>query len=326
MPNQAITLIQAMETYLDDCRINEQSPRTIEGKLSTLRLFIRWHIMDYGMLLMDVSKDSIDDFKRYLLEYRNPQTGHLIDKSTRRNKITVIRGFCQTMFELGYIEENPGLKVKLPRAPKRITKAILQPDEVYAIANQTRLFGIIGMRDCAILAVFFACGLRRNEVTTLRLNSLNVDAGTLFIEQGKGLKDRIVPIAEGAISLLGYYLNIVRPQLLSFESGDALFIDNNGRPYKGGQITALVNKYKRRAGVNKPGASNLYRHTTATTMLDNGADLRVIQEILGHVSITTTQVYTHVAVRKMCQDYQQFHPAAINYHSYTPANPLDDDK
>lgn len=324
MSKSSISLIRAMEIYIDDCRINEQSERTIEGKLSTLRLFIRWHIINYDASLDDVTKDSIDDFKRYLLEYRNPQTNRLLDKSTRRNKITVVRVFCKTMFELEYIDENPALKVKTPKAPKRIMKSILQPDEVYAIANQTRLHGDKGMRDCAMLAVFFACGLRRNEVTKLKLTSLNAKSKTLFVEQGKGEKDRIVPIAEGAITLLELYINNIRPKLLTFKSGDTLFIDNRGKPYNGGQITALVNKYKRRAGVSKPGASNLYRHTTATTMLDNGADLRVIQEVLGHESISTTQIYTHVAVKKMCREYQKSHPAAMSHQTYTPSDLLPD--
>jgi integrase/recombinase XerD len=319
-----ISLIQAMILYLDDCQLNEQSPRTLEGKQSTLRMFIRWHIMYHGAALSTVTKATLDEFKRYLLDYRNPQTNRLLDKSTRRNKITVLKTFCQTMYEMELLAENPADKIRIPKAPKRIMKSILQQDEVFAIANQTQLHGDKGVRDCAILGVLFACGLRRNEITKLTMNSLNAKAKTLFIEQGKGEKDRIVPIAQGAITLLQLYLTHIRPKLMTFESGNALFIDNRGKPYNGGQITALVSRYKARAGVMKPGASNLYRHTTATTMLDNGADLRVIQEILGHASISTTQIYTHVAVRKMCNEYQSSHPAAINNASYTPVKYLED--
>ncbi|WP_335737959.1 tyrosine-type recombinase/integrase [Rheinheimera muenzenbergensis] len=176
------------------------------------------------------------------------------------------------------------------------------------------------MRDCAILAVFFSCGLRRNDITTLSLKSINEQAKLIFVAQSKGRQDRIVPIAPEALELVTYYRDNIRPKLMNFSSGDYLFLNNSGLQYTGGQITELINKYKRRAGVSKPGASNLYRHTTATTLLDNGADLLTVQKVLGHASVSTTQIYTHVAVRKMSDDYQKFHPAVQNSSLYIPFN------
>lgn len=310
------SLIEAMVRYLDDCTLNEQSPRTIENKQYEMRSFLRWHIVHHGALLRQLSKDSIDDYKRYLLIYRNPQTNKGIDKATRRNKVMAVKTFCKTMFDLEYLLHNPALKVRIPKAQTKIMKSILQKDEVAAIFAQTHLHDLKGTRDRAMLAVFHACGLRRNEITKLTMSSVNCEAGVIFIEQGKGAKDRIVPIAADAIDIIQYYIETVRPTLLSFGSGNFLFIDNKGNPYKGGQVTAMITRYKRRAGVAKPGASNLYRHTTATTMLDNGADIRVIQAVLGHKNLATTQIYTHVAVRKLCNDYNKYHPAALERVSY----------
>jgi integrase/recombinase XerD len=228
--------------------------------------------------------------------------------------------FCLFLFHEDLLTTNFADKVKTPKADKSITQSILQADEVTAMADQTMLHGDFGIRDCAILAVFFACGLRRNEVTTLTLKNINFRNNLLFVKKGKGNKDRIVPIAEKALSLVMHYKNNVSPNLVSFDSGDYLFINNQGKPFKGGQISELIRKYKRRAGISKPGASNLYRHTTATMLLDNGADLMTVKDILGHASISTTQTYTHIAVKKLSDDYQQTHPSTFRPDIFIPTS------
>lgn len=216
-------------------------------------------------------------------------------------------------------------KIQTPKANKSITQAILQPDEVAAIANQTAYGGDYGLRDNAIFAAFFACGFRRGDVTKLKVNGINIEAKLLFVPDGKGGQDSIVPIAEEALEVILYYKDKIRPKQVNFMSGDYLFLDNRGLPFNGVQITALVNKYKRRAGVSNPGASNLYRHTTATTLLDNGADLLTVQKVMGHASVSTTQIYTHIAVKKMSKDYQKYHPAVLNPNLYISFNhPLHD--
>lgn len=306
--------------YLEHCQLEEQSPRTIEGKRCNLQLFVRWYLIHVGFNVSDLTRDGILGFVKYLHTYRNPQTKRLISKATRRNKITAVRMFCLYLFQSEFININLAEKVKTPKANKSITQTILQPDEVEAIANQTVYHGDDGLRDSAILAVLFSCGLRRGDVTKLRLNGLNEHNQLIFVPDGKGGQDRIVPIAKEALSLVVYYKNKIRPKKVNFMSGDFLFLDNRGLPYNGGQITALVNKYKQRSGVSKPGASNLYRHTTATTLLDNGADLLTVKDILGHASVSTTQIYTHVAVKKMSEDYQKFHPAVNNPNLYIPRN------
>jgi integrase/recombinase XerD len=314
-----LSLIQALTRYIDYCRLEEQSPRTIEGKQSNLRLFVSWYITNYDFDIADLNKDGINDYIAYLHDYRDPQTKKAITKATRRNKITAVRMFCRYLFEEDYLDVNFADKVRTPKADKSITQSILQPDEVSAIAKQTMLHGSFGVRDCAILAVFFSCGLRRNEITTLTLKNINYTNKLLFIKNGKGNKDRVVPIAKDALDLIEHYKNTIRPSQMTFESGDTLFLDNNGRPYRGGQISELIRKHKKRAGISKPGASNLYRHTTATTLLDNGADLLTVQKILGHASVSTTQVYTHIAVRKLSQDYQANHPSTLHPEVFIPA-------
>ncbi|WP_462163180.1 tyrosine-type recombinase/integrase [Pseudoalteromonas xiamenensis] len=317
--SQDISLIAALQQYIEQCHLDELSPRTIEGKKSNLQLFVKWYIVNVGLRVSDLSVEGIKQFMKYLHTYREPQNKKLIEKATRRNKITAVRMFCLFLYRNEYINVNFAEKVQTPKAGKNITQAVLQPDEVAAIANQTAFCGDKGIRDAAMLAVFYSCGLRRGDVINIKLNGISVEAKLLFVPNGKGDKDRIVPIAQEALDLVLNYKNAFRPKLVNFESGDYLFLDDKGKQFRGHQVTRLVNRYKHRAGVSKPGASNLYRHTTATTLLDNGADLLTVRNILGHASVSTTQVYTHIAVKKISEDYQQYHPSVQNPNLYIPA-------
>ncbi len=318
--SKQLSLIDAYTLYIERCQLEEQSLRTIEGKVCNLRLFVKWYVVNKGLNVCELTIDGIWDFIKYLHDYCDPQNKRLITKATRKNKVTAVKVFCRFLFQNNLISENLAEKIKLPKANKSITQIVLQPDEVAAIANQTAYRGDKGKRDCAILAVAFSCGLRRGDITKLMLKGINEQDNLLFIPDGKGGKDRIVPIAEEALSLVLYYKKYIRSKFLNNESGDYLFLDNKGRQFRGSQITALINRYKHRAGVTKPGASNLYRHTTATTLLNNGAELTTIQSILGHASLTTTQTYLHVAVKKTSDDYQRFHPAVQNPVLYVPFN------
>jgi integrase/recombinase XerD len=264
--------------------------------------------------------EGVWDFIKYLHEYRDPQNKRLISKETRKNKVTAVKVFCRFLYQNSLINENLAEKIKLPKANKSITKIILQPDEVAAIANQTAYRGDKGKRDCAILAAAFSCGFRRSDIKNLMVGGINAKDNLLFIPKGKGGTDRIVPIANDALSLVLYYKKHIRSKFINHESGDYLFLDNKGKQYRRGQITAMINRYKYRAGVTKPGATNLYRHTAATTLLNNGASLPTIQSILGHADISTTQGYIQVAVQKMSEDYHAFHPAVQNPTLFVPFN------
>ena len=308
--NKAISIIEAVKRYLKECLVDDQSLRTIEGKESNLGLFARWHSTNHGSNLCDITDDTIDAYKHYLIEYVNPQTKKLTGKATRRNKLTAVKTFCQRMFELKYFDENPVARLRLPKLPKAVVKGILQPDEINAISAQSKLHGIYGLRDNAIIQTYFATSIRRNELANLKTNHLHHDAGALFVENGKGGDDRIVPIANDTIDLIEEYSNDARPKLQHLKSGNYLFLDNDGNPFNGSQLTAMIKKHKQRAGIDKPGSCNLFRHTGATTMLENDADLPTIQKILGHADISTTQKYLHVSIRKMIAVYIKTHPAA----------------
>ncbi|UXK08005.1 tyrosine-type recombinase/integrase [Shewanella putrefaciens] len=310
MLKSPVSLIDAVDIYLNDCLGREQSLRTVEGKTSALLCFLRWCETHKLIQLNDVQDDHLESYRHWMRAYRIPYSGKLLDVATRRNKLTAVKVFLVRMFERSYLSEDPTLRFKLPRLPRRLPKGFLVDVEIDAIFKQTAMHGDIGLRDRAILETYYATGIRRAELGRLKLNDIDFENFVVRIEQGKGKKDRVIPIAKRACQWVTQYFNNVRPSFAIFASGSVLFLNNDGLPFTDRQLTALVSKYVRRAGVDKPGACNLYRHTTATAMLENGADIRYIQEQLGHADISTTQVYTHVTIGKLKEVYHHTHPAA----------------
>ena len=152
--------------------------------------------------------------------------------------------------------------------------------------------------------------IRRSELIRLRLEDIDLEKRILMIVEGKGLKDRRLPIAVRACEWVSIYLDVVRPYFKRVESGGAVFLSSKGLPLHADQVGQMVGKYVRRAGIDKPGACHLFRHAAATSMLDAGADIRHVQEMLGHADISTTQIYTHVAIKQLERVYNRTHPAA----------------
>ena len=182
-------------------------------------------------------------------------------------------------------------------------------ERIFAVPMQRN--DLVGIRDRSILELFYASAIRRSELVRLNIEHIDLHDRILTVLEGKGLRDRRIPVARRACRWVRRYLEEVRPQFLSIDSGDALFISDKGLPLNPDQVGQRVGKYVRRAGIDKPGACHLFRHAAATLMLDAGADIRHVQEMLGHADISTTQIYTHVAIKQLAKVYNRTHPAAM---------------
>ena len=205
---------------------------------------------------------------------------------------------------------NPASEMELPRLEHRLPKAVLSASEADQVLNQPDLEDPLGVRDRAILETFYSTGVRRFELIRLRLYDLDVARGTLMVRQGKGKKDRMIPIGDRATAWVDKYLVEVRPTL-AFEPDDGtIFLTNEGEPFTPNRLTQLVRTYVDRADIGKRGACHLFRHTMATLMLEGGADTRFIQEMLGHAKLETTQIYTQVSIRKLKEIHSATHPGA----------------
>ncbi|MGH9563300.1 MAG: tyrosine-type recombinase/integrase, partial [Terracidiphilus sp.] len=188
--------------------------------------------------------------------------------------------------------------------------AITTATEAEQVMMQPHVADPLGLRDRAILEVFYSTGIRRMELIRLKLFDLDTERGTLLVRQGKGKKDRFVPIGERAAAWVGKYIREARPQLAIDPDDGPLFLTNTGEEINRDPLTGMVRSYVDRAKLGKTGACHLFRHTMATLMLEGGADIRFIQQMLGHAELSTTEIYTHVSIRMLKQVHTATHPAA----------------
>ncbi|MFL0800717.1 MAG: tyrosine-type recombinase/integrase [Agarilytica sp.] len=203
---------------------------------------------------------------------------------------------------------------EMPRTQKKLPRNVPSYEEVELILRQPLLRGNeLGILDRAIMELFYASAIRRSELIRLRLSHLDLKKRIVMVVEGKGMKDRRLPILERTCKWLRHYLNDVRPQCLSFESEDFVFISPSGSPCTADQVGQRVGKYIRRSGINVEGACHVFRHAVATSMLDNGADIRHVQVMLGHSDISTTQIYTHVGIKKLEEVHSRTHPASVGH-------------
>jgi integrase/recombinase XerD len=213
------------------------------------------------------------------------------------------------MTRQNHILHNPASEIDLPRLGRSLPKVILSAQEVEQIMTLCDVEEPIGLRDRALMEVLYSTGMRRLEIVRLKLYDLQLDRGLILVNQGKGSKDRYVPIGARAAAWLEKYMREGRPQLVSEPDDFTVFLTAQGEPFSRDHLTFVVRGRIEDAKLGKGGACHLFRHTMATLMHENGADIRHIQALLGHEDIRTTQIYTQVAIRALQQIHAATHPA-----------------
>ena len=221
-----------------------------------------------------------------------------------------VRALFRWLVRQNVLLSNPASELELPRAEKRLPKHVLTVSEAESVLAMPNVSTATGMRDRAILETFYSTGMRRMELVGLSIFDLDAERGTVMVRQGKGKKDRMVPIGERAIAWVDKYVRDVRPNMVTNANETALFLTHLGEPFSPDRMTQLVREYVDAAEVGKRGSCHLFRHTMATLMLENGADIRFIQEMLGHAELSTTQIYTQVSIRRLKAIHAATHPGA----------------
>ena len=222
-------------------------------------------------------------------------------------RLSALRRFYRFQVARGAIAEDPTLRVRAPKKPRKLPKHLSEA-QVEALLAAPDIATSLGLRDRAMLETLYATGLRVSELTGLKLSQVAYDAGVVRVV-GKGSKERLVPMGDEAIDWVARYLREVRPQLAGGAKRDELFLTRRHAPLTRQAFWALVKRYAVRAGI--PAASlspHVLRHAFATHLLNHGADLRVVQLLLGHADITTTTIYTHVARERLKQLHARHHP------------------
>ncbi|ACJ29445.1 Phage integrase:Phage integrase,SAM-like protein [Shewanella piezotolerans WP3] len=298
-----------VEYYLELCLAKGQSSDTVRNKRGGLKKFIIW-CQERNISTIDhINLDLMDDYAAYLNSYRKKLDNEPLGPAQKRNLLTYVKTFVKYMHRKGLLSKNTLSDIELPSKGHQIPKALYSVEEIEVILEQPLLFGIKGLRDRATLEIFFATGIRRGELVKLNVDDIDF-TGKMVCVHGKGKKERLVPISQRGCEWLAFYTGKIRPRFAFISSGKALFLANNGKRYVPGKLSDMASQYVKLAGFDRTGACHLFRHNTATTMLDNGADLRHIQEMLGHASILTTQLYTHVSRKKLSEVYEATHPSA----------------
>jgi len=225
--------------------------------------------------------------------------------SLARN-LSAVRTFHRFLLEEGMAEGDPTELVDAPRRGRRLPE-VLNVEEVEAILSQPDTSTPLGMRDKAMLELMYAPGMRVSELLSLRLGDLLWQVGVVRVS-GKGGRERIVPVGEVALDALRTYLKEARPKLAKARSGDIVFLNRRGERLSRMGFWKVLRGYVRSAGISKPVSPHTLRHSFATHLLEGGADLRAVQEMLGHRDISTTQIYTHLDREYLREVIRTFHP------------------
>lgn len=288
--------------------VHNYAPTTVETRERALKGFFVWAEARGLFDPKDITRPVLERYQRHLYYYRKVD-GNPLSFRTQAARLTPIRAYFKWLARENHILFNPASELELPRPESRLPKAVLSVEEVERVLAQPDITTPHGLRDRALLELLYTTAMRRAELTGLKLWDIDYGRRAVTIH-GKGRKDRIVPLAERAQAWLEKYRDEARPLLSSGRGERALFIGRFGQPFETKRLTKKVGRYVRESGIKKPGACHLFRHTAATLMLENGADIRFIQALLGHASLETTQVYTRVSIAKLTQIHAATHPGA----------------
>ena len=225
---------------------------------------------------------------------------------TSARLLSTLKRLYQFLLREGSVKEDPTLKIRSPKIPKNIPQSLIEID-VDKILEAPNTDSPMGIRDRAMLEVLYGSGLRVSELVSIRMNQINLSEGVIRVV-GKGSKERVIPIGEPARDWVGKYLEISRPVILGRGISDTLFVTNRHQGMSRQAFWNLIRKYVFVAGVKKKVSPHTLRHAFATHLLNHGADLRVVQLLLGHANVSTTQIYTHVAKERLKSLHEKHHP------------------
>ncbi len=298
--------------WLDALRTRAYSDAYVQNCESALGAFILW-AQERGITkAREVTRPILESYQRWLFHYRREteEGDEPLSLRTQAERLSALKGYFKWLAKNGYLLANPASEMELPRIPPRRPPEVLSVAEVERVLAEPDLEMPMGLRDRAILEVFYSTGMRRKELSRLLVSDVNAEAGIVRIRHGKGKRERIIPIGTRALAWIAGYVRNARPQLVATPDDGTLFLTVTGKAFWPDNLTDLVRRYVEESGVGKLGSCHLFRHTVATLMLENGADIRFIQEMLGHATLQATEIYTHVSIRALKEIHAATHPGA----------------
>lgn len=290
-------MIRYIDKFIDYLKIEKNaSEHTIINYSVDLR--------DFGQFLGDTKLETVNYLvlRRYLASMR----GRNYSKRTIARKLASLRSFFRFLYREGYIKTNPASNVATPKLEKRLP-LFLDTSEVVKLIEAPDEKDLTGLRDRAILETLYSTGIRVGELVRLNLDNIDFISGVVKVF-GKGKKERLTPVGDKALRAIRNYLNKRGQGKLTGKK--AVFLNKNGSRLTDRSVRRVVGKYVKRVSLREGISPHTLRHSFATHLLNRGADLRSVQELLGHMNLSTTQIYTHVTTKRLKEVYEKAHPRA----------------
>ncbi len=276
------------------------SRNTLESYRRDLNKFAHWLASQRRISLLETTHGDIQGFLAYLV-------GQQQAKATSTSRaISSLKRLFRYLLRQNKIAADPTLQIATPKLPRTLPRSLTEQD-VELLLHAPDVQTPLGLRDRTMLEVLYATGLRVSELVGLNVVQVSLSDGVVRV-MGKGSKERLVPLGEESLDWLGRYLAEARPLLLVGRTSDALFVTQRGEGMTRQMFWYLIKKHAKQGGIDRPLSPHTLRHAFATHLLNHGADLRVVQMLLGHADISTTQIYTHVARERLKQLHARHHP------------------
>jgi integrase/recombinase XerD len=301
------TLNDFAEKYNQHLLILNFAERTRESHAFYLNRFLAW-VRARGIIeITGVTKDHVSDYQAHLYEQLN-RNSDPIGPRCQNHALGIVKAFFRFLRENDYLASDPSRDVAYAKVPKQLPRSILSGPEAKKVIHAPNTGTALGYRDRTILEVLYSTGIRRKELVSLMLQDVDYQEGFIRINSGKGDKDRVVPIGKIACRYLENYVKAVRPMLARDPHEDHLFLSMRGTTPCFSTIEDIVKKHTRKAKIKKTVSPHTFRHTCATHMLRNKANIRHLQELLGHASLESTQIYAHVSITDLKEVHAKCHP------------------
>ena len=292
--------------YLKHLKIAGLSPFTIRNTKYNLRDFTRFINEEKVYHLEDLSSDLLEEYREDLA-FRFTSKGSLLTLRSQGQLLGVLKGFTRFLKEKDYLLNDPGENIKLPKKPKKLPKVILSMNDVEKLMDAPDTRTNRGYRNRIIIEILYDTGIRRSEVSNIRISDLDLKAGYILIH-GKGNKERVVPLSARVCDIVRNYILAVRNSFINGDDPEYLILNRWGEKMDANGVWAVVKRCVSTANLKKNISTHTLRHTCATHMLRNGAPVRHIQEMLGHESLESTQIYTHVTINDLKEIHAKYHP------------------
>ena len=320
---EAGTLAGEVPGYLRNLSVLNYSENTIEGRRDALKVFLLWCEERSITDPKAITKLMLESYQRHLWRWRK-KNGKPLGVSTQRGRIGTVKDYFTWLMRQNHIPANPASELQMPRQEKRLPEQAMSLNEVQRVLNVPDVTDPLGIRDRAMLELFYSSAIRRSELAKLEVTDLNHDRQVFQIHKGKGNKDRVVPVGKNALHWIMRYLDEARPLLLINAHERTLFLTSYGEAFNPDVISRMASQAIKDAGIQRGGSCHAIRHACATHMLEGGADIRFIQQLLGHVKLETTAIYTQVSIEQLKAVHAKTHPAESTSAAKKPPSPDSD--